>query len=56
MTQQILQGIQNDLGPEQICSARLLPVSDEDEAAPTNGKAALEDAKAAVQAVAESKS
>src|SRR5690349_14857697 len=40
VTQQILRGIQEQLGPEQIASARLLPVSDEAEAdGTTNGKA-----------------
>ena len=38
VTQQILQGIQNELGPDQIVSARLLPVSTED-TAKSNGKA-----------------
>jgi recombination protein RecA len=38
VTQQILQGIQTELGPEQIVSARLLPLADE-ESAPSNGKA-----------------
>jgi recombination protein RecA len=39
VTQQILQQIQLELGPEQIVSARLLPISDDAAAASTNGKA-----------------
>jgi recombination protein RecA len=39
VTQQILQQIQADLGPEQIVSARLLPVSESEGTAKTNGKA-----------------
>src|SRR5438128_1839298 len=39
VTQQILQQIQVDLGPEQIVSARLLPVSTEEATAESNGKA-----------------
>jgi hypothetical protein len=37
VTQQILQQIQTELGPEQVVSARLLPVLEEPSA---NGKAA----------------
>ena len=49
VTQQILQGIQLELGDEQVVSARLLPIVEEPVAA-ANGKAAKE---AAVAAVAE---
>jgi len=38
VTQQILQQIQTELGSDQIASARLLPVADEESAA-SNGKA-----------------
>ena len=47
MTQQILRQIQVDLGPEQIVSARLLPVSTEEATsmeeavAESNGKAEI---------------
>jgi len=49
VTQQILQAIQLELGPEQIVSARLLPIVEE---APTNGAATGKAAKAAAAAAA----
>jgi recombination protein RecA len=50
VTQQILQQIQIEIGPEQVVSARLLPVVPEEEAATNgggNGKAARAAAAAA---------
>src|SRR5690242_4016697 len=57
VTQQILQAIQLELGPEQIVSARLLPVAVEEAAAgngdaPATGKAAKAAAAAAAVAAA----
>ena len=53
VTQQILQQIQVDLGPEQIVSARLLPVSTDDATAESNGKAKAEVAAEALAAAEE---
>jgi recombination protein RecA len=50
VTQQILQQIQLELGPEQVVSARLLPVAEE--AVPENGAPAGKEAKAAAAAAA----
>ena len=52
MTQQILQQIQAELGPEQVVSARLLPVAAEEDAA-SNGKAEKAAAAAAAVAIAD---
>src|SRR4051794_29269200 len=50
--QQILQQIQLDVGPEQIVSARLLPVAAAEPASETNGAPAGKAAKAAAAAAA----
>ena len=55
MTQQILQQIQLEVGPEQVVSARLLPVDVEEVRSPrrrSNGAPAGKAAKAAAAAAA----
>jgi recombination protein RecA len=52
VTQQILRQIQIEVGPEQVVSARLLPIAPEEVAPETNGAPTGKAAKAAAAAAA----
>jgi len=52
VTQQILQQIQLEVGPEQVVSARLLPIAAEEVVPETNGAPTGKAAKVAAAAAA----